>query len=167
MGSVQTAQLNMQMTVTETLEADAVAATSTVTHQQFNRLLRRSPTTTPAVSKVSDDEITLDADGSVDIDLTAAPGVQGAQDLTGLRMRAALLAAPDTNTGAVIVRPTFTNGYSGLNGGNDLTLNPGDGLLLQIDGDLDLVASGKRYLRFLGAEDDLVQFQFLFGPDAE
>lgn len=166
MGSVQTAQVNLQMTVTESLEADGVAATSTITHQQFNRLLRRSPSTTPAVSKISDDEITLDSSGQTDLDFTAAAGVQGAQDLTGLLLRAALFAAPAANAAAVVVRPTFTSGYSGLNGGNDITLNPGDALLFQIDADLDAVASGKRYLRVLGDEDDKLQYSLLFGPAA-
>lgn len=167
MGSVQTAQLNLQMTVTESLEADGVATTSTITHQQFNRLLRRSPTTTPAVSKISDDEITLDATGQTDLDLTAAAGVQGAQDLTGLLLRAALFAAPTGNAAAVKVRSSITNGYAGLNGGSDITLNPGDAVLFQIDADLDAVASGKRYLRVLGGEDDKLQYSLLFGPAAE
>lgn len=128
------ASLGLTLTMIEEIPATntglaASAAQRQVTHNAFNVTAALSGSTTPPASLAVSFVQALTA-GSATIDLTAMPGTNGAtKSGSGLKVVAALFAAPDTNANPITISEGASNGYELLGDGWSVTLKPGQSLL--------------------------------------
>jgi hypothetical protein len=122
---------SLGMTGVETLDAAQMpsatnASDRDLNHNKFNFNGQLDGTTTPAVTKIVTEDVTLGASPHA-IDLTAAPlSVNRVESLTGLKLVGWQIKAYDTNTGPITVDPTVTNGYAMYGAGNDRVLQIGE-----------------------------------------
>lgn len=121
-----------------------------------------SSASTPPVSKVGYDKLTLSG-GTDTIDLTAVPNqVEGAQDLTGVKIVCGILKAPSTNTGNVTIAKGASNGYE-LNGTHSIELKPGETLCFDKVDELTDVAAGAKNLDVSGTASDKLHYILVAG----
>lgn len=112
-------------------------------------------------------EITIDATGIYDLDLTAAPTTAAptaGEDLTGKRVMYFEATTPEANVDPVVIcDQAGASKYDMLGAGNELELQPNSKLPLLVQSStLPAVAAGAKIIRFTGTEDDVVQVKFVF-----
>lgn len=124
MATIKTASLNVQISVSETLDS-APATAGSVLNNQFDAGQRSlSPTTTPAVSKYAGWQPALVA-GTLDIDLTSLPGTQGSFSGLTKEVVAFRLKNPASNSGTITIQPGTSNGYDILGSVGKAVIPPG------------------------------------------
>jgi len=108
--SIQSVSLNFAMTVTELLAniPDLSPGAGQLVHDLFNRRFSLTPSSSPPVSIYVASGTALGG-ATLDIDLTAAPGSQGAIDCTGKGL--VCLLAVNTNAHQFTVAPGAANAY--------------------------------------------------------
>lgn len=164
------AVIRSHLTVTETVETGTPFATDAkakVVHDQLNTSLSLSATTTPPITKVSTQQITISGGGGT-IDLTSLPGTNGATVVgTGLKVQAIKFACPggtDGNTDPVVIEPGASNPYSlgGSTWAGD-ELEPGDEITRTYRDTLADVASGAKTIDYSGTNGDVLNVMILLG----
>lgn len=126
--SVQ-AEIKAELTVLEVLGAGVEASDTSgarITHNQFNKSISLTGTTSVPVSKVASFRKALSG-GSATIDLTSLTQANGAAlDATGLKLQALLAVAVSGNTSAVTLEKGATNGYELMGGSWSIRVFPGE-----------------------------------------
>lgn len=120
-----------QAVETRTLGLD-FAGDLSVTHTLGLTDLALSATSTPAVTAVWSDSITLSA-GAASIDLTAMTSGSGeiaAVDFTTKKVHALIASCPAANTAFVEIKPGATNAYEPFGATNTVDLHPGGMVML-------------------------------------
>lgn len=134
------------LTADETLTLGLDLATDpTFPHKFGNTKLTLNASSTPAVSKVFSDTVSLSS-GTVTLDLTSLAGPNSTTiDGTGLKVQAIEIANPSTNTAAVVVAPASSNGYNLAGDGSEqITVADGGRVGMYMpEGSPDIGASAK------------------------
>ena len=138
-----------------------------VSHKLTIAKANLNSSSTPPVTKSIKGTITLSS-GTATLDLTAVDeGDLSDVDLTGLRLRAALLLA-GANTERITMKPGATNGYNYDNDSNSsLSLGANDPLTIEnrdTGNPAPQVAAGAKTLDFASSDADAtLQYIMLFG----
>lgn len=153
--------LNLQliMDIFETLATGVPAASTagaTIEHANWNQTLALDANTTVPITKTAIFQKALVA-GAVTVDLTALTGSNGAAvTLSGLKVQALYLKNPTTNANTIKVKVGAANGYQVAGAAWEVTLSPGQWMVLyghdltpDVGGaakDLDLTGTGTQAL---------------------
>ena len=147
--SVQNAIVEAILTSIELLADVPATQNAVVENNQFNRgPTRLDSTTTPPVTRASNQEFTIGGGGTVDIDLTALAGIQDDIDGTGLKVQ--LIAIINNGANVMTIGPGAANKYHPY--GTDKTKDvPAGGWDVEYFNDqLADVAAGVKMLRISG-----------------
>lgn len=151
---------------TEQMEGLAGAGTDRIVNEAFNRSeTALTPTSTPAVSRVSYVTYTISA-GIADIDLTALSASQDVIDGTGLKVQAIIVRNKGTAV-MTLCDQAAANKYDLLGAGNDMivpayaTLNPW--LIFVAPEQLPDIAAGVKTIRISGTNTDTVDVGIALG----
>lgn len=148
--AVTSAKYASSVTAIETVSLTAAAADSSspaLTHSGYNTTADLSPTSTPAVSKVSYFSKAL-AVGAGTIDLTAIPGPGGTQDLTGLKVQMIKFKNDAANT--ITVSEGAASGYELLGNAWSIAIYAGSEVTILMNEDTPDVAAGAKNIDLAG-----------------
>jgi hypothetical protein len=156
----------MTLTVTETLSGPFVSATAKDKDLVVNGLNKsgtiNAGSTPPATLHAA---YTLALTGGAgQLDLRALLGSQGiAVDGNGLKVQACILVNPSSNANTITITNGSTNGYTLFGASGQVTLSPGDRLMIYRPDTAPDVAAGAKLLDLAGTGAQVLDYQFVLG----
>lgn len=153
------------LTVLETLDSALVPDVSSpvLRHDQFNgsQSLNGSSTVPATVCAAFNKAL---SGGAGTIDLTAAPGTNGASvDMTGLKVQAILAKAKATNANPITLKYGASNPYNLFGASWQVILQPGQELLAFLNDAAPDVASGAKIIDLSGTGSQSVDIIIVAG----
>lgn len=153
-----------QVTVTETLAANVVAAPSPIiTHNAYNGSANLTGSTTPPVSAFAAFLKALST-GTATIDLTSLTGTNGATVVgTGLKVQCAKFKNTSTNANNITIAAGASNGYNLLGASFTLILAPGQEITIYGNNATPAVASGAKTIDLTGTGSQTLECVIVLG----
>lgn len=148
--------------IEEVVNAFVAASNNTVTLNGLSLTGQLTGDTQIPVSKQAVFEKALAA-GVGTIDLTSLPGVSGTVDGSGLKVQLLILRNKPGNANAITIKAGASNGYDIFGASGEITLAPGQAIILFGDDKSPDVAAGDRTIDLTGSLTQVLQVHVVLG----
>lgn len=159
------ATIGMTLTVVETFTANVPFVSSTrnsITHSGLTESETLGAATSPTATVLAQGDFALTA-GTGTLDLTALEGTQGTVSLSGLKPRAIIVRAKAANANPITIDVGASNGYTGFGAAFNITLQPGQKVMIEDNGAGTAVSGTVKTLDLTGTSAQGIDYMIVGG----